>query len=420
MRGGIWRFYLSFALLGAVATLAQSPAADPAFVVRGRRTEVTQRTFRARLERFHDALADTLRRVAPELLPQLDPPPAPAVTGYQLLPRLVPDAPSQPPTKPQLTSYYWGWSDTLYERQTTALALLEADLASMTARAGAAPASGARVATRGSGPPQAVGRLIEAYRTIAAARGAIDADVGYNWFWQREIANNRARFDARTRLIDHALALTAKDAPLSADIRSASAPQDTPSFVRVESPTRHLHVVTVPLITDISDDAFVERFTAAIEAHWTLAAGGDVYRVRLDITRMTPHSLYCGPTAGAPQAVPCTAPAHGDSIDLATHVARFPPGRAVLTTGARALHVAERRAIVLTPFDVTPRVLAHEFGHVLGFPDAYLRGYRDLGDDGFRVIEYVPDQSNIMAAPGAGSVREHHFRQLIAARAAAR
>jgi hypothetical protein len=68
-------------LLSAVVALAQAPAADPAYVVRGRQTEVVQRTFAARLERFHTALADTLRRAAPDLVPRLDPPPAPAVTG---------------------------------------------------------------------------------------------------------------------------------------------------------------------------------------------------------------------------------------------------------------------------------------------------------------------------------------------------
>jgi hypothetical protein len=402
VRGRFWRTCLPFIVLSAVVALAQAPAADPAYVVRGRQTEVVQRAFTARLERFHTALADTLRRAAPDLLPRLDPPPAPAVTGYQLLPRIVPEAPTPPRSKPQATSFYWGWSDTLYARETRRLEQLEADLAGV-----AAPTAQTTL--------PALEALIAGYRSVAGARRSIDADVGYNWLWQREIANDRARFDAATQLIDAALAPAARDAPPSAELLAASAPGPPLPFVRVESPSPHVHVVTVPMYTDIADDAFVKRFTAAAEGHWTLDAGDYRYRVRLDIARVSPERLYCGVPAGRPRPGTCAPPAKGDRIDLDTHIARFPPGRAVLTTGATALHARGRRAIALTPFDVTPRALAHELGHVLGFPDAYLRGYRDLGDDGFRVIELVPDLSNIMAAPGFGSVLERHFQQLIAA-----
>ena len=92
--------------------------------------------------------------------------------------------------------------------------------------------------------------------------------------------------------------------------------------------------------------------------------------MHLDITRLSPERLYCGPAVVVPRPVPCAPPAQGDRIDVDKHLARFPPGRAVITTGASALHVTATRAIVLTPFDVTPRVLAHELGHLLGFPDA--------------------------------------------------
>lgn len=383
--------------------IAQPPAADPAYVVRGRQTEAIQRAFTARLEHFHITLANTLRRTAPDLLPRLDPPPPAVRTGYQLLPSIVSDASPTPPSKPQAVSFYWGWSDTLYERQTRDLGQLEADLAAVAV----SPAGGSRSSTLES--------LIARYRTIVSARTSIDADVGYNWLWQSEIANNRARFDAATRLIDAALTLTAADAPLTSDILSAGAAPDPGTFVRVESPSRHVHVVTVLMVTDIVDDAFVERFKSAAEGHWALTASGEDYRVRLEMTRLSPERLYCGaPVTGLPLGS-CAPPAKGERIDLETHTARFPPGRAVLTTGASALHARGRRVIALTPFDVAPRVLAHEVGHLLGFPDAYLRGYRDLGPEGFRVIEFVPDLSNIMAAPGAGSVKEQHFRQLIAA-----
>ncbi len=397
------RLCLYYLLVTAAVATAQAPPADPAYVTRGRQTEVVQRAFAARLERFHGALAETLRKTAPGLVSRLDPP-APAVTGYQLLPRIVPDGPVPPATKPQPTGFYWGWSDTLYARETRTLERLEADLAA--------------VATAAS-PLPALEALVAGYQKVAAARRAVDADVGYNWLWQREIANNRPRFDAATRRIDAALAPATSGDPPPAESDSAPTLRDLPSFVRVSSPSPREHVVTVAMQTDITDDTFVERFKAAVESHWTMAAGDGAYRVHLDITRVAPELVYCG-TAVRPGAAPCAAPDKGARLDLDRHVAMFPTGRAALTTGASALHVRGGRAIVLAPNDVTPRVLAHELGHVLGFPDAYLRGYRDLGAEGFRVIELVPDLTDIMAAPGRGSVMSRHFEQLIAAATKAR
>jgi hypothetical protein len=58
-------------------------------------------------------------------------------------------------------------------------------------------------------------------------------------------------------------------------------------------------------------------------------------------------------------------------------------------------------------------VLAHEFGHVLGFRDRYIRGYRDLEKDGFEVLEAIADARDIMGAHATGSVLPAHFDNLI-------
>ena len=180
-------------------------------------------------------LAETLRKTAPGLVSRLDPQ-APAVTVSRLLPRIVPDGPVPPATKPQPTSFYWGWSDTLYARETRTLGRREADLAAVAATAPPLPALEA---------------LVAGYQKVAAARRAIDADVGYNWLWQREIANNRPRFDAATRRIDAALApATSGDPPPARAIPRAA---QYASFVRVSSPSPRLHVVTVAMQTDVAD-----------------------------------------------------------------------------------------------------------------------------------------------------------------------
>ncbi|HYY25615.1 MAG TPA: hypothetical protein VE689_09005, partial [Candidatus Udaeobacter sp.] len=51
--------------------------------------------------------------------------------------------------------------------------------------------------------------------------------------------------------------------------------------------------------------------------------------------------------------------------------------------------------------------------HILGFKDAYFRGYKDLGKDGFQVMEVVADPDDIMGAAGTGAVLRSHFEKLL-------
>ena len=67
------------------------------------------------------------------------------------------------------------------------------------------------------------------------------------------------------------------------------------------------------------------------------------------------------------------------------------------------------------PHDIGARVLAHELGHVLGFRDAYFRGYHDLGSDGFHVMEVVADPYDIMGAPARGAILRSHFEMILKA-----
>jgi hypothetical protein len=90
----------------------------------------------------------------------------------------------------------------------------------------------------------------------------------------------------------------------------------------------------------------------------------------------------------------------------------FPTDRAVLTTGAVTTH-AYGRGIILGPHDISASVLAHELGHVLGFRDAYFRGYYDLGRDGFHVMEVVADPYDVMGAPATGAILRTHFEMIL-------
>ncbi len=372
-------------------------------MVRGHQVEVHQQALKERLDRIHNGLSEQLRRDAPDLLPAVEPPP-PIAYGYQILPRIVSDAPPGPPAKPHVVSFSWPWSETLISREMTSLERLDSDLA----KASQGPVEGRHTAYEA---------IVADYKKAVDRRRVIDANIDYNWLWQRQIANDRPLFDRLTaRLNTEADKLERPAAPVP-ESEARVVDLDPPAFVRVDSPAGRVRIVTVPFYTDILDSAEIESFRRAIETYWHVYDGQDEYRVRLTVNAIPPERLYCGPTDdGKAPAAACAPPAKGEHIDLEAHVARFPADGAVLTTGAASLQLTAGRAIVLGPHDVAPRTLAHEFGHVLGFPDAYLRGYKDLGADGFQVMEFVPDLEDIMSSPGDGSVLARHFRALITAK----
>ena len=64
---------------------------------------------------------------------------------------------------------------------------------------------------------------------------------------------------------------------------------------------------------------------------------------------------------------------------------------------------------------MTRRTLAHEFGHLLGFSDAYLRSYRGDPRDPYGVVlvEWTGLIDNLMGSPEVGRVTEGMIETLI-------
>ncbi|HLQ78619.1 MAG TPA: hypothetical protein VK210_14770, partial [Terriglobia bacterium] len=107
------------------------------------------------------------------------------------------------------------------------------------------------------------------------------------------------------------------------------------------------------------------------------------------------------------------APKRGEHIDMKVHTARFPSDGVILTTGAEMTNAIVKRYLALGPGDISERLLAHEFGHLLGFPDGYIRGYKDLGEKGFEILELTSFFDDIMSAPRDGSVQPAHFKLIL-------
>jgi hypothetical protein len=401
----------------------------PAYVTRGDQVESRSRSYRERLERFHDRLAERVKEFGLELSGKLEAAaPQPIPHGYQILPRFAADM-APPAKKPRATSTGFSWPRTerLIEQGYKVLIGLEAQLEEFAGR----PGNERRAAYE---------KLVDAFRRLSDGRKLIDANIQYNRLWQFNIATYKPAYDRQTRLHNAVIerqaifdalgagdgasfrrALTGingidpakerkliesdlreRDKKLTAELDAAAGAFSAPGFVRIEHRQPYLWIIRVPLYTDIEDFEFVSAYKDAVEKTWRVRDREDEFRVEIAIAAISSDRLY---RPGAP-------PRKGDHLDVSRHIALFPADGATLTTGAVTTHVLGR-AIVLGPHDIAPHVLAHEFGHILGFRDFYFRGYEDLGADGYLVMEAIADPNDIMGAPGYGPVLRRHFEKII-------
>lgn len=134
------------------------------------------------------------------------------------------------------------------------------------------------------------------------------------------------------------------------------------------------------------------------------AARKQRFAISLEIYQLTATELY-----------PQGAPARGSAINLKKHIALYPPGELVLTTGGASTHAWVGRNVTLGPNPTTRRTLAHEFGHLLGFRDAYLRSYQGDTQDPYGVVffEWKGLIDNLMGSPGSGRVTDGMIETLI-------
>lgn len=334
-------------------------------------SEAVKAAYQAYLVQMSSVLAEArsaCKRVDAKICEELSTnPPKPLATGYQVLPKLKNNLPyAEKPRKTGVQKSYYSWPRTLQfiEREVSIVSECKEKLKAL-ARLEKVDA---KIVLK---------KTIQDIVEIQHAQSTIDEHVKYNDFWQSRIQLNTGAFEKANTALARLEANPSVFSPLDAfEVKP-------PPFLKNVSGK-----ITVPVYTDIKDRAFLSAFKNAIETEWRTAR----HSVHLDIRRFPAASKL--------------------SDDLNLHIDRFPKDGAVLTTGAPRSFERSGRAIVLGPESLTPRELAHKFGHILGFPDFYIRGFRSLGKDGFEIIEAVVSSDDIMAEPQKGRVSENHFTAL--------
>lgn len=241
--------------------------------------------------------------------------------------------------------------------------------------------------------------------------------VAYHEQWQHAVLRYPIYFMQRNRLL-----------PLAAELAELAQPGESPAEAeRIRSrlldqvatftPTPGLSIevrdgqpwiLPVSICTDIEDREFLQQAQYAIERRFKghISEGTGVFELRLDWRVIPIDHLY-----------PEDPPGIGDTIDLDEHVARFEGCPFVFSTGAASTHAQVGRYVLLGSGSMAPGVLAHEFAHLLGFEDAYLRGYEGdpFSENGAELIEWWGLSDDLMGDSDHGAVSPRMLRTLIEA-----
>ncbi len=349
-----------------------------------------------RLEEIRSALVLRVQHEDAELLARLSPDPLkPRDTGYGLLPLIQENAPMVP-IWPKQTFYSLKWLEGRLNEELANAEKQSCQLTDTTVLDSRALVSGFE-------------QSLEQLRIL-------EDHLSYHEQWQKAIVRYPEYFAEKNKLV--ALARETNTA-----IRNDESPQRIAALRRQLQkvapfrPVSGLALVSLeggekslPLTvcTDIEDQDFLQAFQSSVDDAFSRSPAARAQRFSVNLKwRMI----------GADTLYPHGPPDRGATIDLDSHLSLFPGCRFVLTTGAPSTKAIVGEHIVLGTDSVSRSTLAHEFGHLLGFEDAYVRGYDGNPGDpyGAVLVEWSGLTDDLMGASDGGQVSEELIETLITA-----
>ncbi len=320
--------------------------------------------------------------------------PKPRAHGYGLLPKIEPDRAIE---------------DVELHRNTFSIA-------NLTTRASPLWRDGFQLAKQATNGAD-LAALVGEFERLKGHLSWVQGQISYHRYWQKAVVEHARFFELRNRMLTDASELNAlvdkKGDPAEIErlrvlIEAKVAPFRKTAGLRLEVDADGWQTLAVRVVTDITDAAFLRTFQTAVDEvfNHSAAAKATRFRIALTIERIAAAQLFGE-----------EPPARGAAIDEETHIARFAEDAMVLTTGAKSTHAFVGRYIQIGTNPMRPRELAHEFGHLLGFSDAYLRGYSGVPNSklGCTLIEWGGLQDNLMGSPTRGRVTKGMVKRLIEA-----
>lgn len=374
----------------SITTLADQP---PAWEQKHAQLKLQSKDIFIQLENIHEALIFRVKNENPALLSRLSlDPPVARETGYGLLP---PIKENQPPrsVEPTETFYSLKWvEDRLHAELQNAVKMHE----------------------QLSGATDLDGQVVHFEESLKRLRNLED-NLSYQAKWQKAVVRYPVYFRNKNELVAMARdlsSLIAEEASPSqiTDLRrqllKRAAPFRQTRDLKISVTETGEMILPVTICTDIEDAEFLNIFKNGVKESFNLSAPAleKQFSIELNWRKINPVNLY-------PEGVPGS----GTDIDMKAHYALFTGCPLVLTTGAVSLNAGVGSRIFLGTGPVSPRTLAHEFGHLLGFEDAYVRGYDgDPGDPyGVVVVEWTGLSSDLMGDSDRGEVSQVMIDMLI-------